>query len=215
MKHALNYGRISWSYGDFDPDSPCRPSPLITFNPIRLNGKLKYPNFSDRTSLLLLKLKTPGTLSFREAYEQWWKDGPSLDRELGEGRAFLRWLQRKQMSIKWSKKDFNLHSYFLQEDSPKHFAGDEMARGLSFAVKPVEVNKRKVILYLKDEDVLNLINMPYGLDEDFLLLVKNYVKMRFQWEEWQAPSPPFLDWMKAQARRPAFSRGQLGFCLAY
>lgn len=214
MKHALNYGRISWSYEDFDPDIPCRPSPFITFRPIRLNGKLKYPHFSDRTSLLLLKLKTSETLSFHEAYEHWWNEGEASERELGEGRAFLRFLQRKQVSIRWSNKDFMLHSYFLQEDSPKHFTGDEMAQGLSFAIKPVEVDKRKVILYLKDEDVLNLINMPYGQDEDFLLLVKKYIKMRFQWEKWQAPSPPFLDWIKAQARRPAFSRGQLGFCLA-
>jgi hypothetical protein len=89
-----------------------------------------------------------------------------------------------------------------------------MAEGLSFAIKPVEVAGRKIKLYLQDEAVLNLLNLPYGEDLDFIELVQEYVRLRFQWEAWRAPAPPFLDWVKAQAKRPVFQRGQLGFSLS-
>jgi hypothetical protein len=211
MKQRLNYGKISWSYDD-DTKGPCRPTPLISLSPIRINGKLKYPAITDRVALALLKHKTSKKLSYRNAYKEWFSDGSWLDRDLGEGRSFLRWLQKTGQSIDWKPHDFSLHSYFTDEWAPKHAPDDEMAQGLSFAIKPVEVSGRRVKLYLQDEAVLNLINMPYGEEHDFLELVKEYVKIRFQWEKWRAPAPPFLDWVKAQAKRPIFQSGQLGFC---
>lgn len=214
MKNALNYGRISWAYEDnFDPRIPCTPSPLLTFNPIRINGKNRYPSISDKTSLLLLKLQGHRKLSFKEAYKWWLSEAPFIDRDLGEGRAFLKWLKLHDVAIDWKKEDFRFHAYFLQHTSPKHDPGDEMARDLSFAITPVAVGERRIKLYLKDEAVLNLINMPYGEEEDFLKLVVDYIRMRFQWEKWRAPSPPFLDWVKTNAKKPLFSKGQLGLSL--
>ena len=214
MNKALNYGRISWAYEEeWNPEIPCTPSPLFTFNPIRINGKYKYPLISDKTSLLIINLQNEHKILFKDAYKSWLSDGPRIDRDLGEGRAFLKWLKNKHYSIDWKKNDFKFHDYFLQSECPKHDSGDEMAIGLSFAITPVEVSGRKIKLYLKDEAVLNLINMPYGEETDFLDLVRGYIKMRFQWEKWKAPSPPFLEWVKAQAKKPLFSKGQLGLTL--
>lgn len=214
MKHTLNYGRITWAYEeDYNPEIPCTPSPLLTFNPVRINGRYKYPNFSDKTALALLKIKGQKQLSFKDAYREWLAMGPWFDRDLGEGRAFLKWLKQHSFSIQWKKDDFRFHGYFLQEHAPKHDPDDEMAKELSFAIKPVEVDRRKVKLYLNDDAILNLISMPYGEEEDFLELIRSYIKMRFQWEKWKAPSPPFLDWVKAQAKRPVFKQGQLGLSL--
>lgn len=213
MKQTLNYGKISWAYNDFDPGVHCRPSPFLTFVPIRINGKLRSPKFSDKISLQLLKHKSEKKLLFIDAYKQWVAEGSWIDRDLGEGRAFLRWLQKNKLSIEWKISDMKLHSYFSGEDAPKHDPDDELAFDLSFAVKPVEVDGRKVKLYLQDEAVLSLINMPYGEDQDFLELVSEYVRLRFQLEEWKAPAPPFLDWVKSQAKRPVFLGGQLGLSL--
>lgn len=213
MKQGLNYGRITWSYEeDFDPKIPCRPSPFITFNPVRINGKLKTPAFSDKVALQLLKYKTTDTLIFPEAYKKWYLEGSFHDRDLGEGRAFLRWLHSNQQSIRWRPQDFKLHPLFTSEDAPKHAKDDEMAQGLTFAIKPVEIGARKVKLYVVDEAMLNLMTLPYGEDHDFLELVKEYVNLRFQWEAWKAPAPTFLDWVKAQAKRPVFMQGQIGVC---
>lgn len=214
MKKALNYGRISWAYeDDFNPEVPCSPSPLFNFNPVRINGKYKSPLITDKTALLIMKLPYSEKVAFKEAYKSWFCDGPWIDRDLGEGRAFLKWLKQNELSIKWKQEDFKFHEYFMQENSPRHDPGDEMARDLSFVVAPVEVGTRKIKLYLQDEAVLNLISMPYGEEEDFLTLVKAYIKMRFQWEKWRAPSPPFLEWIKASAKKPLFSKGQLGLSL--
>lgn len=211
MTKGLNYGRITWAYDDFDPKVPCRPAPLLTFTPVRINGKLKHPAFTDRTALELFRFKTAETLPFKDAYKKWYLESSWIDRDLGEGRAFLRWLYRHETSIKWKKEDFRLHSYFSYEDSPKHDPDDEMAKGLSFAIRPVEVDRRNVKLYLMDDAVINLMSLPYGDDHDFLDLVKHYVAMRFNWEKWKAPAPTFLDWVKAQAKRPVFMQGQIGF----
>lgn len=213
MKNTLSYGRLKWSYEDFDPEVPCRPSPLFIFNPIRINGKPKIPHFTDKVTLALLKYKTPSKKLFRELYIDWYCEGSWIDRDLGEGRAFFRWLQQSGHSIEWKPQDFKLHSYFTQKNAPKHSPDDELAKGLSFAIKPVDVGERKVKLYLQDECIMNLISMPFGEDKDFIELVKEYIKLRFQWEEWKAPAPTFIDWVKAQAKRPVFSSGQLGFCL--
>lgn len=211
MKRQLNYGRIVWSYDESGGDYPLRPTPLIKFYPIRVHGKLKYPNFSDRTTLLLLKLKTITPLPFREAYLKWHEEDYYHHQELGEGRAFYRWLLRHQKSIRWSKDDFEFHSYFQGPEAPRHSADDELAKGLSFALKPVKVHGRKVKLYLEDESVLTLLSTPFGHEIDFLELVESYVAMRFELEKWQAPAPPFVDWVKSQAKRPVFKKGQLGF----
>lgn len=208
---GLNYGRITWAYDDFDPKVPCRPSPLITFSPVRINGKLKYPAFSDRAALELMRYKTENKTPFKSAYKEWVLESSWIDRDLGEGRAFLRWLYRSDTSIEWQTTDFKLHSMFTSKNAPTHDPGDEMAKGLSFAIKPVHVNKRNVKLYLMDDAMLTLMSLPYGDDHDFLDLVKNYVAMRFEWEKWKAPAPTFLDWVKTQAKRPVFMQGQLGF----
>lgn len=212
MKQGLHYGRISWSYeDDCHPSAPDRLSPFVTFNPIRINNKLITPTFSDKIALKLFKYKTDNTCSFREAYKEWYLTS-FIDRDLGEGRSFLRWLYRQERSIKWRPNDFKLHPFFTAKDAPRHDENDEMAKGLSFAIRPVEVNKRKVKLYLTDDAVLNLISLPYGHDTDFIELVCEYVRLRFEWEKLKAPAPTFLDWVKAQVRRPVFMQGQIGFC---
>lgn len=213
MKHTLNYGRISWSYDDFDPDVPCRPNPLIKFSPVKINGKLKHPIFTDKVGLALLTLKEKKTVTFRDAYTSWYVDHYMSDRDLTEGRAFLKWLKTNHTSIEWRPQDFKLHEYFLQKDSPRHDPDDELAGGHSFAIAPVVVNERRVKLYIEDESVLTLINLQYGVEKDFIELVSTYVQTRFQYEEWRAPAPTFLDWVKNQGMRPLFSRGQLGLCL--
>lgn len=213
MKQTLNYGRISWAYDDFDPEVPVRPSPFLTFRPVRINGRMRHPSFSDKVCLQLLKHKTENQFPFSEVYKDWIAEGACFDHDLGEGRSFFRWLQKTKKSIAWKLADLKLHPYFTDENAPKHDPDDELAEDLSFAVKPVEVNGRKVKLYLQDEAVLNLINMPYGEDEDFLDLVREYIELRFQLAEWKAPAPPFLDWVKSQAKRPVFVGGQLGLNL--
>lgn len=215
MKHTLNYGRIRWSYDeDFDSSLPCRPNPLMKFSPIRINGKLRYPNFSDKVALTLLTLKWAQRVNFQEAYKEWFLEQSMKDLELGEGRSFLRWLQKNRLAVNCKETDYSLHAYFLQPNSPKHDASDELSQGHSFAIAPVQVERRTVKLYLEDEAVINLINLPYGVEKDFLHLVKNYVQTRFQYEEWRAPAPTFLDWVKAQGLRPVFSSGQLGLSLS-
>ncbi len=214
MSKALRYGKLIWSYDDeIDLKTHTRPYPIFTFQSLKINGVTRQPSFTDKTSLGLIKYQTTDRVSFKDAYTDWYRQRPSHDHDLSEGRSFLRWLQRHQKSIKWTPKDFKAHDYFLAKNAPHHDPNDEMAKGLSFSVSPVVVESRKVKLYLQDESVLNLISLPFGEDEDFLLLVQKYVKARFQWEEWKAPAPPFLDWVKAQAKRPLFKSGQLGLSL--
>ena len=210
MKQVLNYGRITWSYEDKSSWNEERPTPLLKFTPIRVQGQLKTPAFSDRITLLILKHQTSSRITFREAYLRWCLEGPN-DRDLGEGKSFLLWLKKTNQSIAWKPRDYELHPYFTGKDAPKHDAEDEMAQDLSFAVRPVEVEGRKVKLYLQDEAVLNLIGLPYGEEIDFLTLVRTYVSLRFKWESWRAPAPPFLEWVKGQVLRPTFLPGQLGF----
>ncbi len=211
MKKGLNYGRISWSYDETGTHSGVRPLPIFEVSPIRINGKAKYPGFTDKIILQLMKHKTALQVPFREAYVQWYCNGSWIDRDLGEGRAFLRWLQRNKLSIKWRAQDFKLHEYFNDPLAPRHDPDDELAKDLSFAIMPVTVQERRVKLYLQDEAVLGLINLPFGEEKDFIELVEMYVKKRFQWEEWRAPAPPFLDWVKTSGMRPVFRKGQLGF----
>ena len=206
----LSYGRISLSYGvDFDAKVPCRPTPLAQFSPIKMKTHWKTPVFSDRMTLELLKLTTPYPHSFRELYKEWFF-ADSWDKELGEGRGFLQWLKKNKLSINWRKTDLTLHPLFLITDAPDFESSDEMAKGHSFSLSPVNVQDRRVKLYLSDEAILSLLSLPAGEEEDFLLLVKNYVAMRFVWEKWKAPAPTFVEWLRAQAKRPVFLQGQIG-----
>jgi hypothetical protein len=153
----------------------------------------------------------PKKVSFPRAYAGWLASGARESIELGEGRAFFRWLQKHELSIQWREKDFTPHPYFSNFQAPQHDPKDEMAQGLSFAIKPVMVEKRHVKLYVQDKDMLGLLNLPYGKDEDFLELVMRYVSQRFEWQSWKAPAPHFLDWVMSRGARPVFSEGQLGF----
>lgn len=200
---------------DFAPQRPGRPKPIVTFTPVWISGKLYQPQFDDRYALLILRRDLPKKVSFKRAYEGWRASGAREEAELGEGRAFLRWLRKHHLSIDWKKSDFKPHPYFSSVDSPTHDPNDEMAKGLSFAIKPIVVGERKVKLYLRDEDMLRLLSMPYGDDEDFLELVMRYVAQRFEWEKWRAPAPTFLDWMISHGKRPVFGQGQVGFLTSY
>jgi hypothetical protein len=211
MQKATIHGRVPSLEIDYDPTQPCRPNPIVTFASFWVQNNLWTPNFGDRNALLLLRRQMPKKVSFQRAYTGWRASGAREANELGEGRAFLRWLQKYELSIDWKKRDFNPHPYFGQKNSPKHAADDEMANGLSFAVKPVRVEGRSVKLYVRDEDMLSLLNMPYGQEEDFLELVMRYVAQRFEWENWRAPAPPFIDWVVSHGKRPVFLQGQLGF----
>jgi hypothetical protein len=190
-----------------------RPTPIVQFSKIQWEGATYHPNFGDRHSLLLLRRQLPKKVSFPRAYRGWLESGSTELSEFGEGRAFLRWLMKHDLAIDWKKKDFDPHPYFTHPSAPKHDPRDEMARGLSFAIKHVDVDSRKVKLYVQDEDMLNLLSMPFGNEEDFLELVMRYVAQRFEWAKWKAPAPLFLDWVKAQGRRPVFNGGDVGFYL--
>lgn len=211
MKQATLHGRTSWATEEFSSLVLQRPTPILTFSPVFFDGRLWHPQFGDRNALLILRRNMPKKVSFARAYSGWRAGGSREERELGEGRAFLRWLQRHQLSIAWKHTDFEPHPYFACKDSPIHDPNDEMAQGLSFAIRPVSVQGRNVKLYVQDDDMLALLNLPYGDEMDFLELVMCYVTQRFQWESWRAPAPGFLDWAKGQGKRPVFMPGQLGF----
>jgi hypothetical protein len=204
MKNALH----GWM-----PDS-FRPNPIVTFNPVLVQGRKHVPHFGDRHSLLLFKRVMTKKVSFARAYTGWKFASGNEEKELGQGRAFLRWLQKHELSIDWKENDFSVHYYLSSPDAPKHHPQDEMARDLSFAIRPVEVKGRKVKLYIQDHDMLSLLNLPYGNDEDFLELVMKYVTQRFEWETWRAPSPSFLDWVVSRGARPLFQQGQVGLRIA-
>lgn len=188
-------------------------TPLLTFKPLKVAGQSMKPRFDDRLSLLLLKRVMPKKVSFLRAYTGWRHSGAVEEKELGEGRAFFRWLQKHELSILWKEDDFSLNTFFTSKDSPKHDPRDEMAQNLSFAIKPVRVCSRNIKLYVEDRDVLSLLHLPYGREKDFLEIVESYVAERFEWEVWRAPSPSFLDWTKSRGLRPVFQAGQLGFQL--
>lgn len=212
MKQRLNYGRISWSYEDFDPDSPCVPTPLVRFSPFRISTRMKTILLSDRHSLELLKLNTKNKLCLKEAYELWTRRNHFFDIELGEGRAFIKWLKQHHLSIKWSHNDYSLHQYFTYGSPPRHKPFDECALGHTFSVLPVLVKNRFIKLYLEDESVLSLFSIPYGKEENFIHLIEQYILLRFELDKWNAPAPLFIDWVRANGRKPLFYPQQLGFC---
>ncbi len=210
MKNQTLQGRTS-IIATYPADKLLRPNPILQFAPIWIN-EIKYqPQFGDRHSLLLLKRQMPKKVSFVRAYTGWHLSGRRELHELGEGRAFFRWLQKHELSIEWNERDFASHPYFLDPLAPKHEQDDELADGHSFVIRPVHVAGRNVKLYVKDNDLLSLLNLPYGQEEDFLTLVMSYITQRFEWEKWRAPAPPFLDWVVTHGKRPVFKPGQLGF----
>jgi hypothetical protein len=188
-----------------------RPNPIVSFTPLWISDRKYQPNFGDRHALLLLKRRTHKQVSFARAYTGWRYSGARELHELGEGRAFLRWLQGHNLSIAWKERDFSPHPYFLDPSAPSHAPGDELADGHSFAIRPVHIAGRTIKLYVKDNDILSLLNLPYGKEEDFLTLVMSYITQRFEWERWRAPAPTFLDWVVTHGKRPVFEPGQLGF----
>lgn len=188
-----------------------RPNPIVTFSPVWAEGRRWYPNPGDKHALLLLKRETHKKVSFPRAYRGWRASGALEELELGEGRAFLRWLQRYDLSILWKENDFRPHPYFCSKNSPTHDPHDELGRDLRFAIKPVNVENRNIKLYVSDQDMLSILHMPYGNEEDFLELVMRYISQRFEWSKWNAPAPPFLEWLTSQGKRAVFQDGQLGF----
>lgn len=211
MNKATIHGRVPCLEIDFNPNQHCRPNPIVSFASLWAQNVLWTPSFDDRHSLLLLRRQMPKKVSFQRAYTGWRASGAKEVSELGEGRAFLRWLQRHELAIDWRERDFSPHPYFSQINAPKHESHDELAWNHSFAVRPVKVKGRNIKLYVRDEDMVSLLNMPYGQEEDFLELVMRYVAQRFEWEAWRAPAPPFLDWIVSHGKRPVFFAGQLGF----
>ncbi len=187
-----------------------RPNPLIQFKPVYFEGNLYHPNFDDRTSLLIFGRRMPKKVSFIRAYSGWRAGGARDLNDLGEGRAFLRWLQRHELSVEWKKDDFLIHPLFSGKLAPNHDPQDEFAKGLSFALRPVQVQKRKVKLYLQDQDVLSLLRIKTGEEKDFLSLVEDYVEMRFDWDTTRSPAPGFLEWVRNKGKRPIFYPGQMG-----
>jgi hypothetical protein len=215
MKNSIRQGRLYAPEVDYDPQLPCRPNPIVTFAPVWTESKLWYPKISDRSAILLLRRQMDNKVSFVRAYRGWRASGSREERELGEGRAFFRWLQKHQISIDWKEEDFRPHPYFTHPNSPTHDPNDEMSKEMSFCVRPVQVQGRNVKLYIQDTDMVSLLNMPYGNEEDFLELVMRYVAFRFQLESWRAPAPYFLNWVTNQGVRPIFSPGQVGFRALY
>lgn len=180
-----------------------------------VRGVKHSPKLGDRTTFLLLQRKMPKEVSFARAYNGWRAGGSREEAELGEGRAFMRWLQRHELGIAWTKHDLQLHPYFLNAEAPKHDPGDEFAKGMSFAIAPVVVQGQQVKLYVQDLDMLRLIHVEFGQEEDFLTLVQRYIEQRHLWTQWKAPAPAFVDWVTSQGRRAVFSLGQLGFSLPF
>ncbi|MBY0515315.1 MAG: hypothetical protein K2P81_00295 [Bacteriovoracaceae bacterium] len=215
MTNTVRYGKAVFSYGDFDPSKPCQPSPLIEFTSVWAEGRHCTPQFGDRTALLLLRRRMPKQVTFVRAYRGFKIAARREERELGEGRAFLRWLQRHELSIAWQARDIRIHPYFKQANNPQHDPRDEFAQNMSFAVAPVMVDGKKVKLYLADEDVLRMLHLSYGNEEDFLVLVQRYITQRHEWQKWKAPAPPFIEWLMSLGHRPVFSTGQLGFQLSF
>lgn len=195
-----------------DPILPVgKATPLITFRPVYFDGTLYRPDFGDRASLLILSRKMPKRVSFLRAYSGWRAGGKKDLQDLGEGRAFFRWLQRHELSIQWRKDDFTINNFFTGADSPRHDPGDEYAQGLSFALNPIRVGKKRVKLYLEDQDVISLLRLGEGLEIDFVALTRAYISMRLDWDTSRAQAPGFLDWVRAKKLRPTLQRGQLGF----
>ncbi len=211
---VLKVGRALYHTG-VDEDVLHSPVPVVKFAPVWLDGRHETPHINDKHALLLLRREAKKQVSFTRAWRGWRYSGAHEAKELGQGRAFLRWLTRHELAIAWGPRDVEVHPYFTHPEAPRHDPRDEFARGMSFALAPVELAGKKVKLYLLDEDVLRLLHLAYGHAEDFTLLVTEYILQRRQWQAWQAPAPPFVEWLLAQGKKPLFKEGQLGLSLPF
>lgn len=213
MKNTLKYGKATYHYEDESAERLYTPQTIMRLRQVYAQGVHWTPKLGDRTLLLLLKRRMPKVVSFTRAYTGWRESGAREEFELGEGRAFMRWLQKHELGILWDTKDILLHPFFHDPSSPRHDPTDETAQSMSFAIAPVKVSGRPTKLYMEDHDMLRLLNVAFGIEEDFIELVQKYVLQRHQWQKWQAPAPGFVDWLTNMCRKPVFARGQLGFSL--
>lgn len=208
----LRYGKAVYHFEDFNPRRPCCPSPVFSFSTVYAQGEFHSPQITDRTMLKLLRRDTEKRISLARAYEGWLMGGSPEERELGESRAFYRWLMRYDLSILWHKRDFAPHPYF-EHSSTAHHPQDEFAQGMSFAIAPVEVGERKIKMYLEDDDVIRLLSLKDGAPTDFMELMRAYVLKRLAWRERQTQALSFADWVILEGCRPLFSQGQIGLSL--
>jgi hypothetical protein len=209
MRKNLIYGKISWS---FDEETPvrCLPVPLMRLRAFKINGKTICPDFSDKVFFTLLNFKTFKRLPLEELYTRWNDDKSPEDFELGEGRALLRWMSMNNVSIQWKRSDIIFHSFF-KEDRKINEIKDEWSIEHAFSIPPVKVKGRHVKLYLKDEDVIQLMHLPGGQEEDFLELVTAYIRYRIDKERYSELAHSFLEWVKFMNKRPLFTKGQLSW----
>lgn len=213
MGQLLRYGKATLTLEDSSP--LITPTPVVNFKQVYAEGRYWAPRISDKAALQLLKRKMAKQVSYLRAYRGFRASGAKEEKELGEGRAFLRWLIRHELSVAWESEDLQLHPFFGQKDAPRHDPNDEMAMDMSFAIAPVSVNGKKVKLYLADDDVLRLFHMQQGQQEDFLKLVSRYIEQRHQAQARLLPALPFVEWLALQGHRPGFNRGQIGFQLPF
>ena len=213
MGTTLRYGKATLTHED--SLLLVTPTPVVKFKEVYAEGRYWAPHISDKAALLLLKRKMAKQVSYLRAYRGFRASEAKEERELGEGRAFLRWLMRHELSVAWESEDLLLHPYFAHKDAPRHDPADEMAGDMSFAIAPVSVNGKKVKLYLADDDVLRLFHMQQGQQEDFLRLVSRYVEQRHQSQTGQLAALPFVEWLALQGHRPGFNKGQIGFHLPF
>jgi hypothetical protein len=215
MMQRLNYGRISWSYEEIDANSLSRPTPLFYLSPIHIRGRPHYPNIKDRELLRLFKLRGSKFMPFSEAYRIWRLQGPKEEEELGEARAYLRWVISKELTLTFRKRDLSLHPYFQSPGKREEDEKNDFMTELSFSIPTINLGDRKIKLYLQDDSVISLLNLDFGEEMDFLELVRLYIKKRLEWEKWRAPAPLFYEWVLNMGKRPIFKKGQLNyFCQA-
>jgi hypothetical protein len=84
---------------------------------------------------------------------------------------------------------------------------------MSFAIAPVEVEGRRVKLYVADEDMLRLLQIKDGNACDFLQLVTAYISHRKARQDWSAPPPGLIQWIETLGHRPLFAPAQVGLHL--
>lgn len=209
MKQNLIYGKISWSYEEqVNCNDLILPVPLFGLNTFKVRGRKIELKFSDKVSFKLLTVTSSKKLPLPQLYQSWEKARDREDEQLGEGRSFLNWMRRNQFSILWKKNDITFHPYFNQTngwfDPRDNFLIDH-----AFSIPSVLVGKRKIKLYIKDEDMLQLLHLPTGEESDFLDLVRGYVSFRLEREKTSFPLAAFVDWVNISGKRPLFRKGDL------
>jgi hypothetical protein len=213
MKANLNYGKIQWAYEDEEFNQPLIPLPIFSPSPIWINGRHHIPLLSDEIFLKLHFNKGAKEYYFKQAYKDWYLKSPHDQIKFRSDHSFLKYIHQQKIKIILQKNDFTLHPYFSQVDAPKQDKMDDFSEEHHFIIKPIKIENRLVKLYVKDEDIIRMMKIPYGRDYDFLELAKRYIALRWEWEKCHAPAPTFLEWIKNLFLRPVFMRGQLGLKL--